>query len=174
MSFFCWNFAGKMPEKCGVIEYQIVISMRTKKTPYSAANSLRLIPIGKINRFALIMSRAFVSFQNGDYEIPIVPGSFTPDIQPEEALDNIVSGFTKGVTTKDEAMEKMLHAQTGKWLAALSKQELIAIYTNEAGCEIVSGTQHTPLAFTYAKVAGQYQCKLTGIMSHSEAFYSPF
>ena len=80
--------------------------MRTKKTPYSAANSLRLIPIGKINRFALIMSRAFVSFQNGDYEIP--------------------------------------------------------------------GTQQTPLAFTYAKVAGQYQCKLTGIMSHSEAFYSPF
>ena len=128
--------------------------MRTKKTPYSAANSLRLIPIGKINRFALIMSRAFVSFQNGDYEIPIVPGSFTPDIH------------TFNVALIDIANENLL--------AALSKQELIAIYTNEAGCEIVSGTQQTPLAFTYAKVAGQYQCKLTGIMSHSEAFYSPF
>lgn len=32
-------------------------------------------------------------------------------------LDNIVSGFTKGATTKVEAMEKMLHTQTGKWLA---------------------------------------------------------
>ena len=142
--------------------------MRTKKTPYSAANSLRLIPIDKINRFALIMSRAFVSFQNGDYEIPIVPGSFTPDIQPEEAEGGLIYdvGHTFNVALIDIANEHLL--------AALSKQELIAIYTNEAGCEIVSGTQQTPLAFTYAKVAGQYQCKLTGIMSHSEAFYSPF
>lgn len=32
-------------------------------------------------------------------------------------LDDIVSGFTKGVTTKVRAMEEMLHTQTGKWLA---------------------------------------------------------
>ena len=32
-------------------------------------------------------------------------------------FDDIVSGFRKGVTTKVEAMEKMIHAQTGKWLA---------------------------------------------------------
>lgn len=32
-------------------------------------------------------------------------------------LDGIVSGFTKGVTTKVRAMEEMLHTQTGKWLA---------------------------------------------------------
>lgn len=142
--------------------------MRTKKTPYSAANSLRLIPIDKINRFALIMSRAFVSFQNGDYEIPIVPGSFIPDIQPEEAEGGLIYnvGHTFNVALIDIVNEHLL--------AALSKQALIAIYTNEAGYDLVSGTQQTPLAFTYAKVSGQYQCKLTGIMSHSEAFYSPF
>ncbi|EOA51975.1 hypothetical protein HMPREF1214_04899 [Bacteroides sp. HPS0048] len=142
--------------------------MRTKKTPYSAANSLRLIPVDKIYRFALITSRAFVSFQNGDYEIPIVPGTFMPDVQSEEAEGGLVYnvGHTFNVALIDIANEHLL--------AALSKQELIAIYTDEAGNDVVSGTQQTPLTFTYAKVSGQYQCKLTGIMSHSEAFYSPF
>ena len=142
--------------------------MRTKKIPYSAANSLRLIPIYKINRFALILSRAFFSFKIVFYDIQMVPVSFTPDIQPEEAEGGLIYnvGHTFNVALIDIANEHLL--------ATLSKQELIAIYTNEAGCEIVSGTQQTPLAFTYAKVAGQYQCKLTGIMSHSEAFYSPF
>ena len=142
--------------------------MRTKKTPYSAANSLRLIPVDKIYRFALITSRAFVSFQNGDYEIPIVPGTFMPDVQSEEAEGGLVYnvGHTCNVALIDIANEHLL--------AALSKQELIAIYTDEAENDVVSGTQQTPLTFTYAKVSGQYQCKLTGIMSHSEAFYSPF
>ena len=142
--------------------------MRTKKTPYSAANSLRLIPVDKIYRFALITSRAFVSFQNGDYEIPIVPGTFMPDVQSEEAEGGLVYnvGHTFNVALIDIANEYLL--------AALSKQELIAIYTDEAGNDVVSGTQETPLSFTYAKVSGQYQCKLTGIMSHSEPFYSPF
>lgn len=142
--------------------------MRTKKTPYSAANSLRLIPVDKIYRFALITSRAFVSFQNGDYEIPIVPGTFMPDVQSEEAEGGLVYnvGHTFNVALIDIANEHLLDA--------LSKQELIAIYTDEAGNDVVSGTQQTPLTFTYAKVSGQYQCKLTGIMSHSEAFYSPF
>ena len=142
--------------------------MRTKKTPYLAANSLRLIPVDKIYRFALITSRAFVSFQNGDYEIPIVPGTFMPDVQSEEAEGGLVYnvGHTFNVALIDIANEHLL--------AALSKQELIAIYTDEAGNDVVSGTQQTPLTFTYAKVSGQYQCKLTGIMSHSEAFYSPF
>lgn len=141
--------------------------MKTKKTPYSAANSLRLIPVDKINRFALITSRAFVSFQNGDYEIPIVPGTFMPDVQSEEAEGGLVYnvGHTFNVALIDIANEHLL--------AALSKQELIAIYTDEAGNDVVSGTQQTPLTFTYAKVSGQYQCKLTGIMPHSEAFYSP-
>lgn len=136
--------------------------------PYSVANSLRLIPVDRINRFALIMSRAFVSFQNRDYEISIVPGSFIPDVQPEEGEGGLIFnvGHTFNVALVDIGNERLL--------AALSKQDLIAIYTNEAGQEIVSGTQETPLAFTYAKVSGQYQCKLTGILSHSEPFYSPF
>lgn len=142
--------------------------MKTKKMPYSAANSLRLIPVERVNRYALIMSRAFVSFQNGDYEIPIVPGSFVPDVQPEEAEGGLIFnvGHAFNVALVDIGNERML--------AALSKQKLIAIYTNEAGQEIVSGTQQTPLSFTYSKVSGIYQCKLAGIMSHSEPFYSPF
>ena len=142
--------------------------MKTKKTPYFAANSLRLIPINRIDRFAITMSRAFVSFQNGDYKITIVPGSFVPDVQPEEGEGGLIYnvGHTFNVALVDIVNERLL--------AALSKQELSAIYTNEAGQEIISGTQETPLAFTYAKVSGQYQCKLTGIMSHSEPFYSPF
>jgi hypothetical protein len=64
--------------------------MKTKKTPYFAANSLRLIPINRIDRFAITMSRAFVSFQNGDYKITIVPGSFVPDVQPEEGEGGLI------------------------------------------------------------------------------------
>lgn len=138
------------------------------KKPYSVANSIRLIPVDRINRFAIIMLRAFVSFQNGNYEISIVPGSFIPDVQSEETEGGLIYnvGHTFNVALVDIGNERLL--------AELSKQELIAIYVNEAGQEIVSGTQQTPLSFTYSKVSGIYQCKLTGVMPHSEPFYSPF
>lgn len=142
--------------------------MKTRKTPYSAAYSLRLIPVDKIIRFALILSRSFVSFQSGHYDLPIIPGSFTPDVQPEESEGGLIYnvGHTFDVALTDVENEELL--------AALSKQDLIAIYVNEAGQEIVSGSQRTPLAFTYSIISGKYQCKLTGITEHSEAFYSPF
>lgn len=142
--------------------------MKTKKTPYSDVHSLRLIPIDKLMRFALIQSRAFVSIQNGDYYIPLTPGSFTPDVQPEESEGGLIYnvGHTFNVPLVDIENEQLL--------SALSKQDLIAIYINEAGQEIVSGAEETPLALTYSVTSGKYQCKLTGIMEHPEAFYSPF
>lgn len=142
--------------------------METRKIPYSAAYSLRLIPANKINRFALILSRAFVSFQSGYYDIPVVPGSFVPDVQPEESEGGLIYnvGHTFDVALTNIENEELL--------AGLSKQEFIAIYINEAGQEIVSGTPQTPLKLTYSIIAGKYQCQLTGIMEHSEAYYSPF
>ena len=50
-------------------------------------------------------------------KLPFTTASTCIVVVANKELDNIASGFKKGVTTKVEAMEKMLHAQTGKWLA---------------------------------------------------------
>ena len=50
-------------------------------------------------------------------KLPFTTASTCIVVVANRELDDIVSGFKKGVTTKVEAMEKMLHTQTGKWLA---------------------------------------------------------
>lgn len=142
--------------------------MNKKKTPYSVAYSLRLIPVDKINHLAIILSRAFTSFQAGNYAIKVVPGTFLPDVQAEESegrtIYNVAHSFNLPLVGLENEQQ----------LWVLSKQNLIAIYTNEAGQEVVSGTLLTPLSLTYSIVSGRYQCKLTGTLQQPEAFYSPF
>lgn len=50
-------------------------------------------------------------------KLPFTTASTCIVVVANKELDGIVSGFTKGVTTKVQAMEAMLHTQTGKWLA---------------------------------------------------------
>ena len=50
-------------------------------------------------------------------QLPFTTASTCIVVVANKKLDHIVSGFTKGVTTKVQAMEAMLHTQTGKWLA---------------------------------------------------------
>lgn len=142
--------------------------MNKKKTPYSVAYSLRLVPVDKISHLAIIQSRAFISFQEGDYNISVVPGTFLPDVQSEESEGGIIYNVAHSFNLP------MVGLENEQLLLALSKQNLIAIYTNEAGKEVVFGTLLTPLSLTYSIVSGRYQCKLTGTLPQPGAFYSPF
>lgn len=142
--------------------------MKTIKRPYTTACDLELVPVEYINDFAVIQPHAFVSLGDGSYVIPIVPGSFAPGVESEQTDSGLIYnvGHTFEVALTDPDSQELL--------SALSHRDLIAIYINEAGKRIVSGSPQTPLKLTFSIVSGKYQCKLSGKQVYIEAYYSPF
>ena len=142
--------------------------MKTIKRPYTSACDLELVPVECINDFAVILPHAFVSLRDGSYAVPIVPGSFAPGVEPEEARPGLIYnvGHTFEVALTDPDSQELL--------SALSHRDLIAVYVNEAGKRIVSGSPQTPLKLTFSIVSGKYQCRLSGKQVYIEAYHSPF
>ena len=134
--------------------------MKTIKRPYTPVCDLELVPVECISDFAVILPRAFIAVRDGSYRIPVIPGSFTPGVESEQA-DSGTIYYNVGPDSQE-------------LLSALSLQDLVAIYTNEAGERIVSGSPQTPLKLTFSIVSGKYQCKLSGKQVYIEAYHSPF
>lgn len=144
-------------------------NMKTIKRPYTPVCDLELVPVECISNFAVILPRAFIAVRDGSYRIPVIPGSFTPGVESEQADSgtiyyNVGHTFEVALTGPDSQ----------ELLSALSLQDLVAIYTNEAGERIVSGSPQTPLKLTFSIVSGKYQCKLSGKQVYIEAYHSPF
>ena len=59
--------------------------MKTIKRPYTPVCDLELVPVECISDFAVILPRAFIAVRDGSYRIPVIPGSFTPGVESEQA-----------------------------------------------------------------------------------------
>lgn len=121
-----------------------------------------------IGDFAVILPRAFIAVRDGSYRIPVIP-IIHSGVESEQADSgtiyyNVGHTFEVALTGPDSQ----------ELLSALSLQDLVAIYTNEAGERIVSGSPQTPLKLTFSIVSGKYQCKLSGKQVYIEAYHSPF
>ena len=101
---------------------------------------------------------AFLLFR--DHSLP----ESNPSRRTQELYYNVGHTFEVALTGPDSQ----------ELLSALSLQDLVAIYTNEAGERIVSGSPQTPLKLTFSIVSGKYQCKLSGKQVYIEAYHSPF
>lgn len=138
--------------------------MKTKKTPYSNAHSIQLIPVSNLASFAIILSKAYITYSPGNYNLDIIPGSFIPDVQEDKSgskpIYNINHAFSIPFHCVDNERE----------LINLTKQELIAIYTNESGQLVLSGSEQYPLSFSYSLSGTKYSCKLIGKSTYAEAF----
>ena len=130
--------------------------MKTIKRPYTPVCDRELVPVECISDFAVILPRAFIAVRDGSYRIPVIPGSFTPGVESEQA-DSGTIYYNVGHTFEV--------ALTGP-----DNQELLS----EAGERIVSGSPQTPLKLTFSIVSGKYQCKLSGKQVYIEAYHSPF
>ena len=99
--------------------------MKTIKRPYTPVCDLELVPVECISNFAVILPRAFIAVRDGSYRIPVIPGSFTPGVESEQADSgtiyyNVGHTFEVALTGPDSQ----------ELLSALSLQDLVAIYTN--------------------------------------------
>ena len=141
--------------------------MKTRKLPYTDPCSLLLIPVGKITSFAIIYSKVFIEYEPGSYEQDFIPGSFVPDAQTENPEGNVTYPINHTFSVSFPCLENE------QKLNLLSKQEFVAIYTNEARQRVVSGTPENPLSFSYFLGSGNYSCQLSGITKELEAYVSP-
>ena len=100
--------------------------MKTIKRPYTPVCDLELVPVECISDFAVILPRAFIAVRDDSYRIPVIPGSFTPGVESEQADSgtiyyNVGHTFEVALTGPDSQ----------ELLSALSLQDLVAIYTND-------------------------------------------
>ncbi|WP_321517453.1 hypothetical protein [uncultured Bacteroides sp.] len=138
--------------------------MKTKKTPYSNAHSIQLIPVSKLASFAIILSKAYITYSTGNYNLDVIPGSLVPDVQEDKSGSQPIYNINHAFSVPFQCIENEQE------LRNLTKQDLIAIYTNDAGQLVVSGSEQYPLTFSYSLSGTKYSCKLTGKSTYTEAF----
>lgn len=135
--------------------------MKAKKTVNNAPYSLELIPITSIEYFAVIQSRAILKNKVWNSQIEIVPGTLVTDVQDEVIGNNTTYKINHTFTCANACIENE------QQMYLLSRQLFIAIYINECGQKVVSGSQQYPLTFSYSSKNGHYECKLTGVSDNA-------
>lgn len=138
--------------------------MEIKKTPYSGVHSLELFPVDQITAFAIVQSKVIMQAETGGLKITIRPGTFVPDIQEEEAEGGTVYRIAHSFNVPFNCLDN------DRQLKLYAARDVVAVYINEAGSKVVSGTQQYPLRFSYVPASGNYACTLTGVTTQPEAF----
>lgn len=138
--------------------------MEKKKTPYTGVHSLLVIPIDQVAVFVLVQSKAVIHASPGNYQVEFTPGTFSTDIQEETSEDGPIYNINH---TFNVSFNSMKNNQT---LKMHKSQKVIAIYTNEAGQRVVSGSKDYPLVFTYTPTDSLFLCKLTGSSTKAQAY----
>lgn len=118
----------------------------------SAANSLQLLPIDRLAKFAQIKTGVMLVFLSHPDNAEAIPGSINISTTDEDGK------IKKSITYKRREVDR----ETADLLEAYKVSRLIAIYTDETGFIRVAGSPDYPLKFSYTSGSGVFTCKLEG------------
>lgn len=129
----------------------------------SAAHSLKLIPIGRLARFAQISSRVKMILLSDPDDSQAIPGSIKVSMTTDDTKN-----IKKSLTYKRRAVS----AEVADQMEAYRAIRLIAVYVDELGNKRVCGSPDFPLRFSYTSGAGVFTCKLEGESNTIDLFIS--
>lgn len=123
-----------------------------KNLPVSVVRSLSVTPVENVARFGQCDSYAVIEMFGPAEEIDFIPGSAT---STQDAEDGIIK---KRIVFKISEITPERSQQLGD----LTRQRLIAFYTDEKGNRRVAGSPDHPLAFSHVQQGSAIECTLAG------------
>lgn len=121
------------------------------KTILTEETSLRIYPIDSIIAFGVAGAAAFISVSASPTVLELTPGT----LQVTDTLQGDI--YNKKITCRvPETSESVSVA-----VESLSKRHLIAVYTDERGCDRAMGSPDYPASLTYVRSGGSLEVTLT-------------